>query len=316
MKSEQEDLDDIIQDILDEDATPPKFSEVNEQKNGAESDAAKKKVRVEKKAKADKKSTKTSKPENKSASMSKKTKYAEMAIMVTRYVTLASVILFFISLFFTWFSLSGNTVNYGYIRGEETTVYMDASVQEYKVEQLVKWDKTLVSFSGNDLRKFGDVMEEDYLTVIGPDDEETNTIAAKIHGYYTKAMILVFIFTGIAALILGIFRRHTGIVIVRNLAVFNGIIIGLNYMALKIPYFSMFAIRAKDVLNQSVSHITLSMTKDGIALDDVFYPYVLTEERGLYIAAFFLGLWLFLSIILTEVGNREKELAIENGEMK
>lgn len=309
----KEDLDDIIQDILDEDEYVPKFEEASGDDKAstkvAEKDTSSKKSNLYKK------NTKNVVKNKESNDNKKKNDYAKMAIMITRYLILGCVVLFFMSLFFNWFSLSGNAVNYGFIRTEATTEFLEMNVQPHKVADLESYSETIVTFSGDKLNKFSDVIEADYMTTTGPAGDEVKSIASLIHKYYMKSLVWLFVFTIIAALILAIFRGYKGIAIVRNLAVLNAIIVGLNYMALKVSYFSMFAIRAKDVLNQSTEHMTLSMTKDGIAVDKVFYPYVLTEERGLYFALFFLGAWLVLSIILSEVKNREEEIAIENGEI-
>lgn len=323
MKTEDEELDDIIQDILGEDEFEPKFPESKKHKVASVNEVAPKNNRPGKtEKKIDKKTDKLDHNEKKKQVAQKTTKvgsakseHVEMAIKITRYVILGSAILFFMSLFFGWFSLSGNAVNQGYIRGEETVKFMDRAVQQYKAENLVQYEYELVTFSAKDLFSFSNVMEEDYLTVMEVDKTEKNSIAAMIHSYYMKAVILLFAMTLTAIAILLVFKRHKGIEIVRNLAVFNWLIIGLNYMALKIPYFSMFAINAKDVLNQSVERGSISMTRDGIAFGQTFYPYIMTEESGLYVAAFFLTVWLVLSIVLCEVRNREKELAIENGDL-
>ncbi len=315
MKSEQEELDNIIQDILDEDEYEPTFPDVNGQDKSTKDDLSGSKQKGKDKQKAKDKPKIKDKEKAKEKYNDKDKSIPEMIVMITRYVTLASVILFFVSLFMSWFSLSGNAVNYGFIRGEETRPMMAQAVQPYEVENLEQYDKSLVAFSARDLYTFSGVMEEAYLTVRGPEGDEVESMSAKIHSYYLKSTVLLFVLTIIAALILAIFKGTKGISIVRNLAVFNGIVIGLNYMALKIPYFSMFAIRAKDILKSGEALLSVSMNKDGIAVDQVFYPYLMTEEKGLYFAAFCLGLWLFLSIILTEVKNREEELAIEKGEL-
>lgn len=310
MKQEQEELDNIIQDMLDDDYEPT-FPDVNDTKEKASDSTDNKGTKTKDKRTIDKPAKKAVTKDNGS-----KKSLSEMLIAITRYVTLGAVVLFFVSIFMNWFSLSGNAVNYGFIRGEETRPMMVEAVQPHEIENLELYALPLITFSGNSLYQFSQVMEEEYLLVTNPRDEAVESIAAKIHRYYMMSVIVLFIFTGIAALILAVFRRTKGITIVRNLAVFNGIVIGLNYMALKIPYFSVFAIHGKEVIKQSKDFISLSMTGEGIAMDQTFYPYVFTEESGLFFSGFALGLWLLLSIILSEVKNREEEIAIENGELK
>lgn len=321
MSKDQEELDHIIQDMLDDDTFEPTFPEANEQQNKqADSNDAKRasvdKSKVKKvRNKTSRDKTADSVKSNGKAKSGDKKSIGEMLILIARYTTLAAVVLFFISIFMTWFSLSGNGVNYGFIRGEETRGMMVEAVQPHEIENLELYALPLINFSGSGLYSFSQVAEEEYLYVTNPRDEQVESIAARIHKYYMMSMMLIYVFTIAAALILAIFRRTKGITIVRNLAVLNGIVIGLNYMALKIPYFSMFAIHAKEVIKQSQTYMTLSMTGEGIAMDQVFYPYILTEESGLFFAGFFLGLWLLLSIVLSEVKNREEEIAIENGEL-
>lgn len=253
----------------------------------------------------------------KAARAEKRAQIMKTAVQITRYVILASVVLFFIAIFFNWFTLSGNGVNYGFIRDEASVAYMDEKIptEHNQIENLVKYNKAILNFSGKDLYSFSQIIAEDYMTVVGADGEATGSLAAKIHSYYMMSAVLLYVFTGISALILAIFKGHKGISYVRNLAVFNIVIIGVNFLAFKVPYFSMFAIRAKDLLKQSGDFISVAMTREGIAADETFFPYVLTESNGLYAALIFLGVWLVLSIVLNEVANREKELAIENGEL-
>lgn len=253
-----------------------------------------------------------------------KRKLGDTVVIILRYTLAAVIVLFSMSMFFNWFTLKENAVNYGMVRTEEVKAFMTSGLEDTTPEDLDVYLKTsdvpIATFSGMDLYKFGRNATEPYMTIKGPSGIDNTSMVSLIQKYYMQAMILPMIISIISLIIVLVFRSLKGIGIVRNLTVVNLMVIGLNYLALKVPYFSMFAIKGKDVLGTTLGlkPSEISMTMEGVVAKsfDAFYPYEFYQERGFMFAMVMLGLWLLLGIILTEVKHRKDEIAIENGEIK
>ncbi len=251
-------------------------------------------------------------------------KLGDTVVMILRYMLAAVIVLFFVSMFFNWFTLKGNAVNYGMVRTEEVKTFVYPGLENYTVEQLDAYLKTsdvpIATFSGMDLYKFGRSATEPYMTIKGPSGTDNTSVVSVIQMYYMQAMIIPLIISIISLIIVLVFGSLRGIGIVRNLTFVNFMIIGLNYLALRVPYFSMLAVKGKEVLGAmlGLKPSEISMTMEGVVAKsfDAFYAYEFYQESGFMFAIMMLGLWLLLGIILTEVKHRKDEIAIENGEIK
>lgn len=247
----------------------------------------------------------------------------DTAVMVLRYGLALVIVLFTISLFFNWFTLKGNAVNHGVVRTEEVEAFLYPGVANYSVEQMDAAISAsdsdplpIISFSGMDLYNFGRNAAEPYKTVKSISGTDTTSIVSVIHTYYMQAVILMVIVSVVSVAITLIFPSLKGISIVRNLSVINLFVMGLNYLSLRFTYFSMFAVKAKDLIKQADSTLTVTTESTGIAANDVFYQYLFFDERGFRVAIVLMVIWLFIGIVLTEVKHRKDEIAIEQGEIQ
>jgi len=321
--TEQEDMNSIIKNILEEDDYKPKFESKDHvvvvDKKGSASKNHDKVAGKPKESNGHKQPKKTeavskAKSPKKAEPLPKKQSLSDIIVHGLRYVLAGLIVLFTISLFFDWISLSGNAVNQGISRSEEIKPFIQEGIKEHSIESLESYEGPIITFSAMDLYKFSDSIGDDYMMVVGPGGQENKSLVAMVQKYYMKAIMVMIIINVISLIIVLVFRSLKGISIVRNFSVLNFVIIGLNYLALKVPYFSMIAVKAKDGLGQSMEHPEIAMTHNGITLNQSFYPYTVTEERGLIIALIVLGLWLIVGIILSEVKSRREEIAIEKGE--
>ncbi len=329
MMTEQEDLDNIIKDILEEDAIEPTFPEETPEKK-VEKPKVKKSTGFKMpklnlpKLVPSKEPVKTNEPvkANEKETTTKEHSLGSIVVQALRFLLVAIILLFTLSLYFNWFTLNENAVNIGTIRTEENKPFLHSSIRDFEVDAVeaqIRQSDTdttpILVFSGMDLYQFGKLNETSYKTIVGPSGVDTLSVATLIHRYYMLAMFAVLLVNVLGVLILLIGRRLKGITIVRNLSMLNFVIIGLNYMALKIPFFSMFAIKAKDILNQSVDYATISLKLDGVRMNETFYGYELHLLSGFKFSIAVLGIWLFVGIILSEVKHRRDEIAIEKGEL-
>lgn len=312
----QDQMDEIIKDLLsdDEKKYEPKFKEVEPAVKKKEEATAKKSI------KASPKNTKSEMTKAKTKTGTGKalpkgaSKNGQVVVTILRLVMAASIGLFLISLFFNWFDLSGNGVNQGYIREGNYEKYMVSGAPERSVATLAEYEGALLQFSAIDLYTFGKDQAPLYKTIIGNDKQEKTSMVAVIGRYYMMASGLMIIFT-LISLILSLISIKLGAMSwIRNLAGINVIIIAINYVALRLPFFNMMAVQAKSRLVEDIAHPSATITSVGIAVDEVFYPFTLSETTGLYVAGVFLGIWLILGIVLAEVKNRRDEIAIERGE--
>lgn len=302
---EEEDLDEILKDILEED-DEVLFPITNKDKEPIK----KRKISI-------KQIYKKNEKENTNNKVKKNIHpdYIELVINISKYIIMGSIILFVISMFISWFSFSGDGMNIGFIRNENSKKFMPEIIRERTVESLSTYEGILVTFTGNDLYQFGKNMDEEYLTLHGIDGEIRTSLVAKIHQYYLKSVIFLFLLSAIAFAILLGFKGYKGINIVRNIGILNLVIIGLNYLAMKLAFFNIFVIKAKDILGQSEGYVKVVIKNIGILYNDHIYSYTVKEEFGFYLAIITLSIWLATSIVLSEIKNRDEEIAIENGEM-
>lgn len=323
----KDDMDIIIASILEEDDYKPKFeSVVSDLPTGDKSVAVKPSITSRNKSNGLKSNGK--KPVNGNANGSRrnggttrvnrssKAKLSDTIVDGFRYGLAAVIFLFTISMFFNWFTLGGNAVNYGMPRTEDITPFMYKAIRNNSVASLENYDGPIATFSAMDLYSFGRKATDIYGTVIGPSGAEITSIVGTVQRFYMQATILVLIINIVSILLILSFKKLQPVAIIRNLAVINALIIGMNYLSLYIPWFSMFAVKAKDILNQTDGYHQVSIVRTGIVFDDKAYKYEMFHERGFVFASVLLILWLVIGIILTEVKNRREEIAIDTGEIK
>jgi len=225
-------------------------------------------------------------------------------IQVIRYMIFVAIILFLISLFTNWFTLSGTSMDYGFVSNSNTEKYTHKSGEELYIE-----------FSGYDLFNYSRYAMDEHKIIKNTDGDLSVSSRSLIHMYLMLAIVVLMVTSLAACCVAFLYKAFTGIAIIRNLAIVNLILIGLNYIFLNITFLSAIAIRAKSVINQQKVFGTLHLTFNGISHDQYFYTYKVAENTGFYATIIALGIWLTLSIILFEMKNSEKIRAIENGEI-
>ena len=221
-----------------------------------------------------------------------------------RYMIFVSIILFILSLFTNWFTISGTTVDYGFVNNSYTQKYFQETENESYIE-----------FSGYDLFNYSGSAMNEHKMIKKSDGVLSTSILSAIHMYIMLAMAVLLASSLAACCVAFLYKAFTGMAIIRNLAIVNLVVIGLNYIFLNVTFLSAIAIRAKSVIDQQKDFGTLHMTFNGISHDQYFYTYKVGENSGFYGTIIALGIWLTLSIVLYEMKNSEKVRAIENGEV-
>lgn len=235
---------------------------------------------------------------------SKGTNTENRMVQGIRYMIFVSIILFIVALFMNWFTISGTTVDYGFVNNAFTQKYFQDTE-----------DEPFIEFSGYDLFNYSRSTRDEHQMIMGSDGDFVISSGSVIHMYIMLAMAVLMVTSLVACCVAFLLKTFTGIAMIRNLAIVNLVIIGLNYTFLNITFLSAIAIRAKSVINQQKDFGTLHLTFNGISHDQYFYTYKVAENSGFYGTIIALGIWLTLSIILYEMKNSEKVRAIENGEI-
>lgn len=216
----------------------------------------------------------------------------EIAIAITRYTIGLLMILSMVGALFQWFALSGEAT---YI------VYQN--------------DANPIIFTGRSMFEFALEAGRTFSTLMAADGTQKRSLVGLINIYYMYGIGVYLMFSLIGLFIVLIFRRLNGVGVMRNLAMFNLLIIGLNVMALKVPYFSVFVLKARDILRFENPKMSVKLSFQGLAINTETYPYQVELLNGLYMTVGFIVAWLFLSAILTELKNKEELDLIDQEEL-
>lgn len=280
-----------------------------------EDDASKKKkVSVLPKKKVEKtKNEKVDKNESPKASSDTKVEDKPMFGKATRiiaYVNAIVIAVLLISMLFTWFAFGGRGTFKGFAKNQDNSQFMTEEVITMTSDQIEGLDPTVevLNFSPKDLIDYGKLNNDVHKTLKNTKGEDKNSFASMIHLIYIKGFYIIAGLSLLSILLLVVDRKLRSVEWTRGISVLSIVIIGLNYAALKIPFFSMFALRARSILRleEPLSAVTLNM--NGVNVNNDFYPYMLIEKNGLYVALGACVLWFVLSTVLVEM-KKDKEFS-------
>jgi len=302
------DIDSMIDDMIKED---------DEQKKKKTSVAPKKKIQKIKTVKKDnivKKANidSTVKIDYSTEVKAEETKKPEFgkATRIIAYANAIIITVLLISMMFTWFTFGGRGTFKGFESVQDNSQFMTEEVKLLKDEQIEGLDPTveILKFSPKDLVDYGNLNQDAHKTLENTKGELKKSFASMIHLIYIKGFYLIVGLGLLSILLLVVDKKLKAIEWTRGISVLSIVIIGLNYTALKIPFFSMFALKARSILRieEPLSAVTLNM--NGINVNNEFYPYVLIEKNGLYVALVACVLWFIFSTVLVEM-KKDKEFS-------
>jgi hypothetical protein len=159
----------------------------------------------------------------------------------------------------------------------------------------------LLEFSPRDLYQYSKTHELAYQTIQDAQGEQKKYWTVIIQQIYIKGILFLPIMGLLAIIILLIDRRYYAVEVIRVFSLISMLIILLNFLALKVPFFSMFAIRAKSLLQVGNTLNRVTMNLNGINLNNEFYPYKLIEKPGFYIGLLSCFIWFILATVLIEM---------------
>jgi RNA polymerase subunit RPABC4/transcription elongation factor Spt4 len=230
------------------------------------------------------------------------------AVVIIGYVNAIVVAVLLLTMLFSWFALGGRGTFKGFVLDQNSSQFMTAETLRMTREQIesLSPETEIISFSAKDLVEYGKLYTETYQSMTNTKGELKKSWAIMVQLLYIKGFYVIGIISLLSIFMLIIDKKLKAIEWTRGFSVLTIVIIGLNYAALKIPFFSMFAIRAKNALRMDnlLSAVTLNM--NGINVNSDFYPYNIMEKSGFYIAVGACVIWFILSTVLVEM-KKDKE---------
>lgn len=229
----------------------------------------------------------------------------DIALLITRLTLALIILIFVISMFMNWFSFGGTATELGFVE-----ITDDMAVDKYLDENKEGDDNYIdlyVKMSPVKLIQYSIRYRDEYKNVYNARGEEKVSIFSWLHMIliWMLSILMVLAILSIIFLILG--KGFKFIYFVKITSFIGVGIIILNFFALKITYFNMFAINAESVLQKLNPINAVRMTKEGIAMNNRFYPYYVKVNQSFIIALIALSAWVFISAILGEIRNRQEE---------
>ena len=218
-------------------------------------------------------------------------KIKKAAILAARILLSLMVAAYLVTMFMDWFGFTGEASVKGLA---DITKSIESSKEGYAAEM------SPLQLAGHTLKN-----RDVYKTIHVSDSEEKTSIFSWLGMAYTWLFYFVFALGVVSILILILLKDLKLVSIVKVSSLIGAVAMMLNYVALRITYFSVFAINAESLvrLENSVSK-TVSMNKDGIAVGNSFLPYGFEVSKNFYAAIVILLLWIAFSSILTEINSR------------
>lgn len=229
----------------------------------------------------------------------------QFAIYMKRFLAgcIGVLVLMFL---FPWFKLGGETILKGVSNipsNMEVRAYKRASLEERK-----NYDGAYVEASPVDLIRYVMKNGEEYHMVIDEDGKEENSLFSRMQIGYIYGFLILVGLAAISIMILLLFKNCRGISIVFFSGVISFIIMLFNFLAMKIPFFNMFALNALSLLRKESIPYKVDMTQKGIAAGTNFYPYTLSLGTPFYIASLSIVIWIIVSFIMIKIGRKQKKI--------
>lgn len=229
-------------------------------------------------------------------------------VQITRYATAVIVLLFLLTMLFDWFTLGGRGVFKGFILDENSGAFMTGEVMTMTTEQIENLapEVAVLSYSPKDLMDYVDLYEDLYKVLPDKDGEEKASMGVLVQTIYIQGFLLILGLALLTILFLALDKRLLTVEWSRGFSVLSIVIIGLNYASMKIPFLSMFALRARNLLRFENQLSSVTMNLNGINMNNEFYPYEMMETTGFFVAIGACALWFVMTTVLVEM-KKDKE---------
>lgn len=230
------------------------------------------------------------------------------------YIAVAAIIVLIFSMLFSWFGLKGRGAYQGFIKSPETSKYFSKNVIDMTAEDFDQIDANteILTFSAKSLLDYVNQYGQAYAMLDTSGAEKEKSYVAQFDILYIKGFYLIFGIGFIGVFILLIDKKFRLIEYVRGGSILVMVIILLNFMTIKIPFFSMFVVKARNLIQLQDLTTAVTTTMAGITANNQFYPYAVTEKFGFYLAISCCVIWFIASTVIVEMRkNALKKIEIE-----
>ncbi len=231
-------------------------------------------------------------------------------VQITRYVTAAIVLFFLLTMLFDWFAFGGRGAFKGFVLDQNSGSFMTKEVMTLSTEDIeaLDQDTIILKYSPKDLIDYVNLYEKEYKYMPNKDGEDRLSWGATVQMIYIRGFLVILGAALLAVVFLILDKKLKTVEWSRGLSVLSIVIIGMNWASMKIPFLSMFAIKARSILRLENQLSSVTMNFNGINMNNEFYPYKLMETTGFFIAVGACVLWFILTTVLVEM-KKDKEYA-------
>jgi hypothetical protein len=235
-----------------------------------------------------------------------------------KLITALSILLFIILMLFNWYNFGGEASYKGF--AAITKSIMSEELAEFNGQIPEGFQGSYVVASPVNLIKHVIDYRGTYKSVVKTSGETKTSIFSILNIVYILLYIGTILLGLISILILLFSKGLKGINFVKISSFITAGVVGLNYLAFKVTYFSMIAINAQSNLIAETGAVGVSMNKDGILINTTTYLYDFSLEPTFFKALICLGIWLAISTVLGEIkrnkGIKAKEAALKEEALK
>lgn len=228
---------------------------------------------------------------------------------IEKYIILGSkialsvcILLFVMSLFMSWYTVTGDGASEGFIRIEEN-ITPDLEKELVTIGEPDEVTR-VADFSPMKLFSYSVRFRESYKVSIDDDGVHGTSTYARLHLFFTYMFILVLAGSLISIAILLIGKDFQFAHIVRSFGFLGLFTMIINYIALKVPFFSMISLRVQTIMNVQNPDEAARMTNLGVVSGDQIYTYGMEALPSIKFAFVVLIIWIILSAIMGEINNR------------
>lgn len=212
-----------------------------------------------------------------------------IALRIVKSLTALCVIGFLIACGLPWYEISGEAAKIGYEAFDAGTSIDEEgkfSLSPYKTGLMIKMNDN------------SNPQETD-VQVVKP-----KNYRVMLHQIVILLQVLAWVLAALSVMALFATKYLEWIVMIKAGALVTMAVMALNLIFMKMGNLNMWVLKAKDVIHEENPLNGINLTVDGIAMNDVMYPYIFEWTTYFKIGWAFIITWFVLASILTEIRRK------------
>lgn len=232
-------------------------------------------------------------------------------VLALSFCICLSVVALWGTLFVDWFTIGGNGAAIGVVQNAETQSFLEPDVRHITMENAQQYIGDVVKWSPIEMLQYTRASHNAHAKVFQTTGELKNSIASIAEIGYIYGWILIFVGGCVSILLLIFDRKQKWLEGVRVFSLFSLVIIGLNYLAIKVPFLNMIALQTQGIMRKGDVLNAVQMSLKGIKVNNLLYTISLKEHSIILIAIGIGCIWLLLSTILVELKKDKEDSELE-----